>query len=288
MTRTNLSSVSVCLDTEPLDALRRNLTESTALAWPEWLVSGRSGSAPPAELARRMRRSVEAEGVATVVLDKALEGAEFLSFGKEWGTPINEHASLLQPFVEAGCILNLFAHWKGTQDPDRQPLATAPILLHSESSRRPLAEQPRYLLFSCLAQAETDEGAQTAVVRMQDVFERLSEQSRETLARLRLGADLPAVLRHERERAVFSFRDFGAEPTIWASDASVDARDAEAALVDLLRCLYSRDLLRALTWQRHTLVALDNHRVFHGRTAVRMPRVAGRGRWIQRLRIREY
>lgn len=262
------------------------LSPDALLEPPGWLAIGSADVDGLRRVVSRMRSAAHIEGAAAVLLDRALTGDEFLDFARAWGRPIEEQDPAVQSFVEQACILNLIARWDATDDVDRQPFSTSPILMHTEGSRRPLAAQPRHLLFQCLDPPEPGEGGHTMLVRMEDVAARLTSQVRSVLQNVRYrGQGMPPILRYEDGLPVFSFRDFGSQPLEWISDTPVASADVEDALATLVDALYDPSIVYGLAWRRHLLVAIDNRRLFHGRTAAIAPRLKGKGRVLQRIRV---
>jgi alpha-ketoglutarate-dependent taurine dioxygenase len=241
-------------------------------------------------ITQALRRQVGIWGVGGVQLDRALGDGELLDLASRWGAPLAEHAPEVRRFVDQECILNLVPEWDRRADVDRQPFSSSSILLHTEGSRRPVRDQPRYLVFSCRQPPAPDEGGQTVLVRMDEVASALPAAVTEVLGRVRYaGAGMPPLARTEGTQTVFSFRDFGTEPLELVRPPAVGARSVEEAIEALLATLYDPGRLVGLGWTRHLLVVLDNHRVFHGRTALAdlpaapAPRT---WRWIRRVRVR--
>jgi alpha-ketoglutarate-dependent taurine dioxygenase len=280
------------LSTDPaFDALRR------VALWPAQPLPAPARSRPVAApaagvvaAAERLRPAVDAHGLGILHLDRPLTLDEFVGLAERWGEPLTEHAPTVGRFVERDCVLNIVARWDGSADVDRQPFSTAPILLHTEGSRRPAAHQPRYLLFHCIEAPARESGGQTVVVAMDDVAARLTERARHVLGRVAYaGPGMSPLLRSEGGRAVFSFRDFGREPLAVACDPNLGGEELEAALGALVEALYDPQVVTGLSWAHNSVLIVDNRRVFHGRTAMPDDQAheAGQaGRWLRRIRVR--
>ncbi|MFF2546243.1 TauD/TfdA family dioxygenase [Kitasatospora sp. NPDC058063] len=221
-------------------------------------------------------------GVALAVLPRPLSPAEFCALGAELGEPMVESAPAVQSRVTAGRILNLVTELPATTDVDVQPFAAGSLLMHTESSARPPAEQPRHLLFQCLAAAHAPADGQTVVVPADAVADRLGPERVELLGRLRYRGAAHSLARREGGRVVFSFRDPGTAPLALDHTGAEPAAEVTAAVDDLCAAVYQSAHARSVPWRVGLLVLLDNHRVFHGRT--RSTAVAT-GRHLQRLRI---
>jgi alpha-ketoglutarate-dependent taurine dioxygenase len=246
---------------------RPMLTAPCALPPPPWLAVREVEADDRTRVVERLRVDVARDGCAAVQLDRPFATHELLTVGQAWGPPIPEHAPTTQPFVEAGCILHLVVQWGRTDDVDRQPFSASPILLHTEGSRRPTIDQPRYLLFDCLVPPAPESGGQTVVVRMSDVVAALDTETRAVLSATRYaGTGMPPVLRRVAESDVVCFRDFAhARPEL---GTDVDPARVDQAFTALVTALYDPRSMFALPWRSNMLVLLDNRRVFHGRTAI--------------------
>jgi alpha-ketoglutarate-dependent taurine dioxygenase len=237
-----------------------------------------------------IHQRIETSGLAYVRTERRLTNDEFLELGRRLGRLIPEHAEAVQPFVENEYILNLVIQKPATSDADVQPFAENPITLHTESSLRCLADQPRYLVFACVAAPEPGYGGQTILVPMSSVLQRLSERDRLVLRCTRLGLDdTRAPILHVRDdRDAFSFRDFGDTPmTLRCAAAAHEVSDGDvrSAIAALLAALYQPAAIGGVHWKENLIVVLDNARFFHGRLYGRGGPQATR-RHLKRLRIR--
>ncbi|QTI49247.1 hypothetical protein JYK04_07118 [Streptomyces nojiriensis] len=206
--------------------------------------------------------------------------------GNALGKPIPERDAAVQPYVEEGILLNLTNHATRTSDVSLQPFTTNFLTLHTEGSARPARRQPRYVLLMCCAQGNSGT-ARTVLVPMAMVRRRLSPGDADLLARVRYrrGQDVPPLLRNVAGEEVFSFRDFHTEPLAWVLDGETEeALLVNPALRRLLVALYTSDGALAVEWRRGMLLAIDNHRYFHGRT-VSDDRSPLNPRHLKRLRL---
>ncbi|MFJ9742822.1 TauD/TfdA family dioxygenase [Streptomyces sp. NPDC101166] len=226
--------------------------------------------------------AASADGVAAVLLERPLPPEEFLTLGEALGHPVPETAPAVRHRVTAGRILDLVTDTPETADIDQQPFAAGRLLVHSESSARPLARQPRYLLFQCLSAAASPIDGQTIVIPFDRVADRLDPVVITLLTRLRYRGARHALARVEEGRTVFSFRDPGPHPLVLDADPGVTAQDVRAAVTALCAAAHHTETVSAVPWQPGLLVLLDNHRAFHGRTR---SSTQATGRHLQRLRI---
>lgn len=190
------------------------------------------------------------------------------------------------PYVEHGIMLNLTADAGRTSDASLQPFATNFLTLHTEGSTRPADRQPRYIVLMC-CEPGYGTAARTVLVPMAEVRRRLSTRDADLLSRVRYrdAAAMPPLLRDVGGCPVFSFRDFHTQPLEWVLDGEeAEAGEVDPALRRLLTAMYRPAGSRAVEWQRGMLLAVDNHRFFHGRTAGD-GRVPETPRHLKRLRL---
>ncbi|MFF7700763.1 TauD/TfdA family dioxygenase [Streptomyces lydicus] len=233
-----------------------------------------------------LRDRLTADGYALLQLDEPLSTADFIAVGKTLGDPMPETDAAVLPYVEHGIMLNLTADAGRTSDASLQPFATNFLTLHTEGSTRPAQRQPRLIVLMC---CEPGDGtaARTVVVPMAAVRRRLSPDDAALLARVRYRAadPPPPLLRTVDGAPVFSFRDFHTAPLEWElSGDPADGDEVGPALRRLLAAMYHPAEARAVEWRRGMLLAVDNHRFFHGRTAGdgRVPEIP---RHLKRLRL---
>lgn len=239
------------------------------------------------ELRGELGAALQSTGLLCVQLEEPLPPALFVALGRQLGTPLPETDPAVQRYVDDQVILNLVSEHRDTEDVSLQPFANNALTLHSESSGRPTAEQPRYIVLSCREPGLASGSAQTLLVGMDGVVKRLASDDLITLAqtRYRSAREVPTILRNFAGRAVLSFRDFLGQPLAWvctrpdATESSVNE-----TLRRLLAALYAREGAQAVCWRRGMLVVIDNTFHFHGRTASTGP-TTGPRRHLQRLRI---
>jgi alpha-ketoglutarate-dependent taurine dioxygenase len=240
-----------------------------------------------AELPEPARGSLERVGLLAEQFDDTLDEDAFLAFGARLGTPMPESHPSVQRFVQRDVILNLVSEHGPTDDAERQPFATNYLTLHTESSGRPVALQPCFIVLMCLEPGDDSADAQTVLVPMAAVARALGDRELAVLSRTRYAACAPAetIVRRTDDRHVFAFRDFAGDELRWAYDGDDGSEDdVNDALRALLAAMYQPGAMLGVRWRRAKLVAIDNMRFFHGRTA-------GTGatpvtpRHLQRLRI---
>jgi alpha-ketoglutarate-dependent taurine dioxygenase len=245
--------------------------------------------ASAAELARgggaELLRGLRESGLGVARLDRPLSSEEFLELGRVLGRAMPETDPAVQPQVEHGVILDLVTKHGHTGDVSLQPFATQHLTLHTESSGRPAAAQPRYIVLMCREPGDNSTAAQTVLVSMASVAARLPAEALAVLAGTRYRTPgVPFVVREAEGRRVFSFRDFQAQPLEWVHTSDEVAEgDVNEALRSLLAAMYAPDAT-GIHWAPGMLVVIDNTFWFHGRTAGAV--TFGRApRHLRRLRI---
>lgn len=227
-------------------------------------------------------------GLAAIQLTRPLTDDEYVGFGSALGTVIPETDPATLARTSHGTILNLRSTDVRTDDVALQPFATNPLSLHSESSGRAVAEQPRYIVLMCMDPGEDDAAPRTVLVSMGTVAARLSADDLDRLARTRYrdAPGVPPIARRLADRYVFSFRDFQGTPLKWVAEAPEPTEtDMADTLRRLLAAMYASTGALAVRWTPGLLVVIDNTAYFHGRTAgTECP--TRRPRHLKRLRIR--
>ncbi len=226
-------------------------------------------------------------GVASVQLDRSLVDEELLALCVSLGVPQPERSPDVAPMVAHEVILNLRTIWGPTDDPTRQPFASNPLTLHTESSGAPPRHRPRLIVLACVDAGRHNRGAETLVVPMADVAARLGLRASAVLSSTAYEAPerLPPVLRLI-DAPIFAFRDFLSAPLSWIhwGDAS-DNREVDGAIEALLEAMYLTPAM-AVQWTPGLVVVIDNERCFHGKT-VGDPPVGAPFRHLKRLRLAE-
>jgi len=181
-------------------------------------------SSLPAQLRGVLGEVLRASGALCVQLDEPLPPARFAELGRMLGTPLPETDPAVQRYVDDAIILNLLSEHRDTEDVSLQPFATNALTLHSESSGRPTAEQPRYIVLSCREPGLAAASAQTVLVPMQRVEQQLGSDVLLTLSQTRYQSSraLPTIVRNCTGRSVFSFRDFLGQPLEWTCIEKVE------------------------------------------------------------------
>ena len=264
----------------------RLLSRLTWYPEPAWLTAVRIPADRLPECANQWSAPLAEQGAVKVLLDRALSNGEFIGLGRTLGELIPEQAPAVRPFVDDDVILNLRTALDATADVDLQPFAENFITLHTESSLQPVAEQPKYLAFTCLVAPEPDSGGQTLLLHMASPADRLDPGDVEVLAQVGYVNGSHPFCRRVDGRLVFCFRDHGETPLRWRCDAAGLSEDrVNRAIEALLLALYDPSDLAGVHWEPETLVVLDNTFLLHGRS--RSPRrAAAMPRHIRRLRIR--
>jgi alpha-ketoglutarate-dependent taurine dioxygenase len=244
----------------------------------------------PSGIADSLSSGLAERGSANLQLDRQLTNAELIGVAAELGTLQAQRDSRLEPWMEDDVILNLRADNAEIQERDwRLLFAENYVMLHTELANRPLAIQPQYLLFQCVEPPVRDTGGQTVLVAMDDVRRRLTDRQADVLAVTRHAdyPDSPPILSHETGQWVFTYKDAEAEPVPWSytgPQADVTPEEVEGALRALLQAMYDPSLVFGLHWEKAAIGAFDNHRFFHGRTAVRH-QTEGNPRHLRQIKV---
>lgn len=232
------------------------------------------------EWADELRAWLDESGVAHIELDDQLTTGRYISLARILGDPQPETSSEVARFVDEGVVLNLSPVLEWSSDRAYEPFSWSAVRLHSEGSARPPAQQPRYIMLHCVEPGSPATGDQTILVSMADVYQGLSDEQVGILSAVRLGRCEDAAPLVQASSSVFCFRDFGGDEIRWTcSRTGVSPGQVVQAIVDLAIALYTAPCF-GVHWARHALVAIDNHRFFHGRT-----RGFGVNRHLRRIRV---
>ncbi|UBU11338.1 TauD/TfdA family dioxygenase [Nonomuraea gerenzanensis] len=226
-------------------------------------------------------------GCAVVRLDEPLSTRQFLAFGALLGQAQPERDPAVLPYVEEEVVLNLRREHATTADVSLQPFATNSLSLHTESSGRRAAAQPRYIVLMCVAPGHDPTASQTVLVPMAAVADRIGPRAAATLreTRYRHSTEGPHLLRTVDGRPVFSFRDFLSQTLEWTHLGDAAAHDVNQAVLGLLAAMYD-GCATGVHWARGMIVVIDNTFFFHGRTASPPAAAASAApRHLKRLRI---
>jgi hypothetical protein len=170
---------------------------------------------------------VAKQGLGVLHLDEPLSNEHFRALGARFGTAMPETDPAVRPHVEEDVVLNLVSAQGHTSDVSRQPFAINALSLHTEGSGRATHQQPRYIILMCCSPGGDATAAQTVLVPMVAVHDRLSGHAAALLTRTRYRTmrDVPWVLRREEAGPVFSFRDFQQQPLKWEHDEALHLPD---------------------------------------------------------------
>jgi hypothetical protein len=237
-----------------------------------------------------LRTGLDGDGVVVVALDRQLGSAELVVLATGLGTPQQQLDPRLQPWVEDGVILHLRADEAESDDRAWRLLFTEGyVMFHTELAGRPIALQPRHLLFQCVDAPDRDAGGQTLLAPMDAVRARLTDRQAGILAATRHAgfADPPTFLSRFDGRDVVTYKDAEGEPLPWehlGDDPTVTAAEVEDALRALQAAVYHPAGVRGIPWERHLLAAFDNRRFLHGR-ACSPPAASGAARYLREVRV---
>jgi len=242
---------------------------------------GPNGSSTQA-LAAAVTVGLGRDGLSLVRLPNPLDVADFIALGRTLGEPLPENDPVIASYVEASVVLSLRDDLRS--DDDRlTPFTPSALTLHTEGSRRPFDRQPRFIVLMCLDPGSAGEGSQTVLVPVPAIVDQLAEDTLAVLAATRetVLSDTSAFIRSDSGQVRLSFRDLGQET--YEVESEYEERTVTTALENLLRACYLARPIFGTRWRRGDLVAIDNRRWMHGRTAAQ-PQY-GTVRHLKRLRI---
>lgn len=233
-----------------------------------------------------VKERLRVQGVCLVQLREPLTPERFELLANILGDPMFEGDPSVQNHVDRGVLLNLRATFGPTRNVSLQPFSSDFLTLHTESSGHPLDAQPRLIVLHCLDEGEEESQQHTVVVPMDSVARQIGPEMLEVLHHTRYdnGRHPPSMARVEDGRDVFSFRDFYSQGLAWVHDGKYSELEVNAAIVALLDAMYRSPDACAVRWRRGMLLAIDNQRVFHGRTRG-VPAVRARPRHLLRARL---
>ncbi len=258
----------------PLPPLCTNIIEAHAATFPEAIRDD-------------IVSTIHEIGVALIQLDEPLCNDRFIALGSLLGAMIPETDPAVLPYVERDVILNLVSAHGHTPNVALQPFAANYLSLHTEGSGRPREEQPSYIVLMCCEPGDNTTTAQTVLVPMRTVEQRLAPEHIELLSMIRYRANdrCYPIVRDIDGRRVFAFRDFQANALQWrCTSQEADNADVNNAIRNLLAAMYSPDGAYGVSWKRGMLIIIDNRFFFHGRT-VAPSSIPVRPRHLKRLRI---
>ncbi len=273
-------------DSDPHVALReRLLGEAARASRPSTSAIRCRAASFRREFPHAAARELREQGLVRIALDEPLATAEFAAFGRGLGVLLPETDPATLPFAEDEVVLNLVASAGETDDVALQPFASGWLTLHSESSGRAAADQPRYIVLTCQDPGDAVAEAGTVLIPMRDVSAALDDDALAVLSATRYRRNLraPMIARRVGAHEVFSFRDFWREPLEWTHlGPEKDADVVNGKIGQLLAAMYATPP-HIVTWSRGLLIVIDNHAYFHGRSKARG--ASSRPRRLQRLRI---
>jgi len=243
-----------------------------------------SAAAPEAVGERLLETMDWNDGVALARFSEPLGNEKLLAIGRALGDIIPERSPDVADFLEGQNILNIVSRFDSDAPAEMRPFSTGLLSLHSESSGHALRHQPHYILLYCVASGDEATSAATVIVPMRGVTERLKATDRAMLQRVRYRQceEGPMIARETARGLAFSFRDFCGQRLDWSAESDTGG-DVNSAIAALLNALYDPDGAAIVRWEPGLMVAIDNFRCFHGRTAALHP--SDGQRWLKRVRI---
>lgn len=215
---------------------------------------------------------IKRDGLLILQLDQLLSNENFIKIFSKLGTLIPEHPldAVVKQRTEQKYILNILTNSK-KDDINSQPFTVKHLTLHTECSRRKIEDQPKYLVFMC-CESGLLSSAQTLLIKMQSIYNQLTEKDRYILERTSYQTNLqaPPILRKDKQnRNVFSFRDFYPNSLHWSFEDdkhSYTKKDVNEAIMNLLLSLYTPLHCSGITWKKGMIVVIDNTFFFHGKS----------------------
>jgi hypothetical protein len=207
---------------------------------------------------------------------------DFVALGERFGTLLAETDPATAAYVQNSVVLSLRDELRSS-DSRFAPFTPGPLTLHTEGSRRPAQQQPRYIVLMCIDPGAAGDSSQTLLVPIEQILGGLDEQDVDVLTRTReavVDGTAPFLAREDGQPRL-SFRDLGAEQ--YVLESSCDPQAVARALRNLVVACYSARPMFGTRWRRGDLVVIDNRRWMHGRTSAAPP--SGRPRHLQRLRV---
>ena len=205
-----------------------------------------------------------------------------MALGKQFGSLLAETDPATAAYVHNSVVLSLRDELRSS-DSRFTPFTPGPLTLHTEGSRRPAEQQPRYIVLMCLDPGAAGDSSQTILTPIEQVVSGLTaddlwilERTRETVVE-----GTATFVRREGGQIRLSFRDLGAEP--YLLESPYDPHIVAGALMSLVTACYAARPVLGTKWRRGDIIAIDNRRWMHGSTGAAPPN--GHPRHLQRLRI---
>lgn len=247
--------------------------------------------ASPVAIGDIAAKHLSTAGAVIIKNDHPLAPTQLLDLASSLGTLIEDDSP--QQYREGRYIANVRQDLPASSDVSMQPFSENYITFHTEHSYLPAAQQPRYLLFSCLSAPSHDSGGQTLLRSSEQVVKLLSQKSREILnavsyASTNLRSDAATFVRIYEGQQTICFRDYDLSGIHWMGHWPSNAHmvdDVRRALSELFAAIYEPQAISGIHWQRGDIWIIDNFRYLHGKTFY--PAAASpSSRWLQRILVR--
>lgn len=214
-----------------------------------------------------LKEILNQDGFIFLKLDRALDDDELIAFCGALGTPLPEKPEEISNFVRRGIILEVKEAFSYAPDVSMQPFSKNAILVHTENSRSPLSEQPRYIAFQCIECVGDD--CPTYLFPMKDIADTLDKEDQKILHQTYYDQsqdDAAPILRMINGIPIFSFRDFGSDSLNWryAGEEKISTARVNQAIENLLTAIYQARRSQ-VKWEPQSLFIFDNFRFFHAK-----------------------
>lgn len=235
-----------------------------------------------ATAAEALTEGIATHGIGFAHVTDPLDIEGFIALGCKFGTPLPESDPSIAPFVHESVVLSLQDDQRSEAD-QLTPFTPRPLTLHTEGSRRPTDQQPRFIILMCVDPGSAGDASQTVLVPIPAILAQLSEREIRTLSGMRetIAPGSPPLIRWTDKGPQLSFRDLG--ETCYELESAASEQTTERALSALVRACYLARPVNGTRWRRGDIVAIDNQRWMHGRTGATVN--GERPRHLQRMRI---
>lgn len=208
---------------------------------------------------------LDRQGYAHFQMGESLDDNNIMDIAGRLGPLLAELPEELVSYVRHGIILEVKEHFIKAPGIDMQPFSREAVLVHTENSRSPIEDQPKYIIFQCLAAGKFD--SPTLLFPMEQIAGNISQEDKEILKHLKYRnfPEAPPFYRKENGNSVFSFRDFGDVPLEWIYKGNeFSAERINEAVENLMHTIY-QTMPYEIKWTSSSIFVFDNTRFFHAK-----------------------